>query len=496
MNVNLSPERPLPRVEKNKPAAGETLSPLQVFEREKTRLIALVHGITSGFNGTVAQLPQGIEVAAQKKLLQVLTDDFDALTQDTEATLHATATSPDEKGKVARIKAILDGDGSIEQLLDTGTVQLAESQKGWIQDADRRLKEVRRKCIEAKHGWPEGKIPKTARRISVVRRTDGKVSRVPSFDELLSGKSDVILRREVDRLISSASETIRAGGDLELDTKLAGQIKQIEAIPEAMVTARQDYVDYEQKAIPEIKRAVGKINTQAEKELKGGTYKGECFIGKGADPIFWAVKTSRWGRQLGERTHAVVIDIGTAFLSSKGYSVSQGYEARIDHKFLSQVQKLLKHLGVQADGRFIDTGFVGSVPAALIRALDPHGEKVSFGQENRHISLLCIRSSLETMKINFMAGFFGGVTDSQRDTVGIEELGSGGKKGFNIAKYIEDAPRNTQSPRKFMEDAGRVFTESVSNPPAERIRAFAIQQSVIRSFLPKPTIKIGHIIIT
>lgn len=423
-------------------------------------------------------------------------------------------------------KQFSEGTLSLAELIKNKSdraLMLGEPQLAWLEKTNGELVDGIKEVTEAAKANEADHLPASAETITIKSKDRNKAYLIPPFSDLLEAYALTIFRRETEKLVRSVIEASANGpGPTEELESIKKTVDGIRDIPDAVVEAKKDYAMFIDRAGLELKSAVEKVNSRAVRDLKNGHYFGECVIGNGADPVFWALQASRWGDKRFAQDNLVCFDIGRPFLMKKYIRGGDIWTDKIDSEYRDSLSQILTKAGLSARSRFIDTAWLGSVGAALVRLLDPRQQVILEGQENRQISLLRIRNNssvLGELKEVFTQMLFGG--RANRNTEGIEILGhepplwkkfldytrfslnqhpekfgeyidgllsASSERTSQIANlmgYIDDSPRTTKTPTKVTLDYGFPQIVHEHTAPATRVRAFAIQQAVIREFLPK-----------
>lgn len=382
--------------------------------------------------------------------------------------------------RVEQIKQFLDRNltqpnpQKLSGIVQTEGINLNESQTTFIDNLGKELQEKFDQQKRDQSYWPEGRKPKSAGPFIAANAKERTTVSVKDFDSNFSSFADNLFYGCMNQIVTGVENSVQEGIPLEENEDLKNLLSEVSKLVASIKEAKELYIKYSKEVIPFLRQAVGKLNTRAAREVKVGVYKGEVVLGHGADPILWALISSRWKRPLGQATRIVEVDIGTMFFEDNRNS------PRIKFSQKEKVLAFLQRKGIGPDWRWIDTGYYGNAAFALIRLLDPHRRIVK--DPNTQISLL---------RRGSVYNFF---YPQARETVGIEHLTP--KLSTKTMEFIdEEAPRAAKSPAK-MEETEEGFRPEVKlNPPADRLKAYAIRQSVVRSFLPKPKLSVGNRVI-
>lgn len=423
-------------------------------------------------------------------------------------------------GDTKRLTALFDGEVNLVDILfanEEVKPVLTPEQQGFISELQTTILAARKTMVENQQQTTI-EMPASAGSFDIVDSQRNISFTMPDFNSLLIQYSDSLFYATVEDILKSLrraiinSKTLRPLPDEERKSKalsyrqwdeanveawlLSRLTKEAAEMPLGVTQSKETYKTFSEEVVPELRECVNKINSLAEKDVKRQTYKGECFIGHGADALYWATTASRWKSKLAELTRPVKVNIGTAFLKKDPRG---RYTDQLDPSSQSSIVRMLERLGVQADSQFFDTGFYGSVPAALIRALDPQMQMVPPEKVNEHIKLMrknkkgesrgVSRIAFELMQA--MAGFGDNQMTLGRNTKGIVMLGSQTPQGLHVMRDIlegDTSPRAYRSPTTMSDDQPK----QVHTSAAEQIRAYGAQQAVMREFLPRSVSQLGE----
>lgn len=386
---------------------------------------------------------------------------------------------------------------SFSQLLKDRFVILTEEQEKWVDEVGLALQDTYAETVRATNSWPNDQIPDSAEECQINDRQRRKHHVLESFDTFLLLRTKEVFHDFTNELIDRITQATKDDADLSENDEIQMSLEQLRRVPEAVAAAKHDYVEWTEKVVPWLKIAVKIINRRAQEQIKTNNYKGEVVIGNGADVILYAMRSSRWGTKLQEDDHVVKVAIGRGFIQDYG----EPWPPRIKRSEEGKVRQILEEAGVQPDGTWIDTGYYGSIPVALIETLDPTVNLADYFEEregrlvktkeipkqkippkdrNKHILLL--KANEET--ITFMDAFLGTGARPLRSTEGITVLTP--QISSRLMEMIdEDRARFTETPTSTVDTIAGPRTEVVRKSPLERLRAYAIQQSIVREFLPQ-----------
>ncbi len=265
------------------------------------------------------------------------------------------------------------------------------------------------------------RLPRSAEGFILWHEKLSKERNIKPFSELFSGKMEPIL---INRMFNAIS-----GGTLSKYSPDAtfDQIKHMLGL----------YRNIDTNDVPVYKQAAQRLKEVAKDRP-------QVFYGRDADYFYYAVKAEGFGVSGNKKPRKVYIN-----RLLKDYLNSPDSEER---------QRILAYLlqeKVTEDALHIDTGFKGSVPEAVLRALNP---KLSEEEINEKIKLLESR------------------------VVGRESMFGGG-----VVEHIEDRPHQYGDIRGIKRDekTDRLKVDYYKADSWKELEAWVVSQAVIRYFAPR-----------